>query len=103
MLRKAESYFALFNCLQIENKTIIKDYEEEVSEMSEQSSTRELCVYFYLRVASAKSKTYKKLRRHIICSKLVVAFNEYCNKAYYYLVSGKKYNCACLIDYIEKM
>ena len=47
MLRKAKSYSIWNHGLMIKDRTIDNDSKEEVSKMSEYSSTGELCVWYY--------------------------------------------------------
>ena len=102
LIRKAEYYLKLVNKLQIKDKMIVKDFKEDVSDMSK-DSTNELCIHFYPCVKNTKGKSYKKSRRYIVCQKLTVVYCRYCTKAYYYIISGKKYDCTCLVDHIKEM
>ena len=70
--------------------------------MSE-NSVQEPKVKFYPSVTNEKGKTYKKSRRYIICQKLTVTYCRCCNKAFCYIVGGKKHDRTCLIDHIKIM
>ena len=103
LLRKIDSFMTSVDSLLIKDKIILKDYKEEILELSESLTTKEPCICFYLYLTNIKSKLYKKSRRCIICQKLTIVYYGYCTKAYCYAIGSKKHDCICLKNYVREM